>query len=585
MISKNRSNIECVVRVLRNAWPKRFAILDAFIWNLFSSAAKFAQIAFIKSIVDIIVAQGSIINIFKYFLLLVGCIIVMTCTDAIHRWKMSIIIQRLTLDLQNLVHHKLHLMSDNFLNIESPGELTFRTLNDTAAFQQIIGIIVGTVISQGLVIIALSIYLLYLQWQIALMAILGYLIMVPIIRYITRPLQTKAKELQEIRAGLQQRFLNLLAGRDVIRCFGSSNKQIESLPMENDRFHITAKKYLTHRGIIDSLLRIGTVVFAMLIVLYIGWSTQIGKINPGTAAAVIAILFTFYKPITRIAQTSTNLRESIVSAQRVFEILDAPEHWQDQAGQIVPEDRLKNIKFDKVCYHVAGRNFTLHDLSFSLKAGEIVLFVGPTGCGKSTIVRLIITALIADSGIIKFNGLPSNQVSWKWLWNNLAYIPQQCPAIGHTIREELDLNSQGISEKELEEATRKTELYNWIRELPEVWETRIGANGVTLSGGQRQRLALARMFLAYHSLYVLDEPTSQLDQETEKRIITSLCQHVRRQNAMCIVVSHRPGFLDQVDRILTFCDGTIFELPKKDYADLYRLKEDDNYGKYQEVHD
>ena len=562
------SNVKYLWRILRGAYPKRFAILDALFWNLLANGAKLGQVALVKMTVEAAVAQGQMITLLKPFFLLIICLMLMISTEAIHNWKMTVIIQRLTLDMQDRVHRKLHKMSDRFLNRESPGELAFRTLQDTAASQQTVGIVVGTIIAQLIAVAALGSYLFYLKWQVALVTFSGYAVMALVVRYSTRSLQVIAKELQEMRAALQQRFLNLLAGRDVVRCFDLSDKQIESLPEANDRFHIRAKKYLTRRGLVNASSRLAAILYAMIIILYIGWLVRQGRMSLGTTAAVAAILFAFYRPVTRLAHAGTAIRESLVSAQRVFDVLDAPAYWQDHAGRTAPAGRLQSVAFNRVCYKVVERDFTLRNLSFSLRAGEIALLVGPTGCGKTTIVRLLTLALPADSGTIMFNGLPADSVSQRWLWSNLAYVPQQCPAIGQTIREELDLSSQNLSNDKLEQAVGKAELLDWIRQLPEGWETRIGTDGVALSGGQRQRLALARTFLEDRSLYVLDEPTSQLDQQTEKRIITTLLQYIRSRNSIGFFVSHRPAFLDQVDRVFVIHGDTLFEAPQKNVDGL-----------------
>ena len=572
---KSNSNLKNLRRVLRGAWPKRFAILEAFFWNLVASVTRIGQIALVKTAVDAVVAQDPMSTLLAPFFLLTACLLLMVGAEALHRWKMTVIIQRLTLDMQDSVHRKLHKMSDQSLTDESPGELAFRTLQDTAACQQTVGIVIGTIIAQLIIVIALGSYLFYLNWQVALVTISGYAIMAPIVRYGTRSLQVIARELQERRAALQQRFLNLFAGRDVIRCFDLPNKQVESLPKANDRFHVRAKRYLVRRALIDSTTRLAAVLYAMVVVLYIGWLVRQGRMSLGSTAAVTAILFAFYRPITRLAHAGSALRESLVSAQRVFEILDAPVYWQKRNGQVVPANQIESVAFDQVRYRIVERDFTLRDLSFSLRAGEIALLVGPTGCGKTTIIRLLTTILTADRGTITFNGLPADRICQRWLWSNLAYIPQQCPAIGQTIREELDLSGQNLDDSILEQAARKAELHDWISGLPEGWETQIGTDGVALSGGQLQRLALARAFLASRSLYVLDEPTSQLDQETEKRIITTLFQHIRSRNAMGFIASHRPAFVNQVNCVLVIHNDTLFQALPKDVDSLFfKLQKD-----------
>jgi ATP-binding cassette subfamily C protein CydCD len=527
--------------------------------GLLASGMELGQVVALKHAVDSATGRGPKEAALPWAALFAACVLLAISADALHNWRMSVTSQRLALDLQSDVHRKLHAIGEDLIAKLSPGEFAHLTLQDTGVAQQSVGLIIGAMVRHPATLLGLTGYLIYLDWRTASLALLGYGVLLLSVRFLMRGLQEQARRLQAARALIHQRFLNLLNGREALRCFDSDGRLVESLPQANDDFHRQASRYLARKFTGAALGRAIAAGFVVALVCYAGWRLRRGELSAGVAAAIAGSLVAFYQPATRLSGLSTDLLESLASAHRVFEVLDAPERWrpgmEERSGAPV-----SCVEFVNVERGFADRDFRLRGVNLRIEAGQIVLITGPSGGGKTTLIKTLTTSLIPQAGTVLLNRAPAGEVAQPWLQGQLAYLPQDCPTIGRTIIEEIQLGRGEASVRELEHAARCAEILDWIDSLPRRWDTFIGPGGMLISGGQRQRLALARVFLADRSLYVLDEPTAQLDRPTESRLIDRLCEHIRGRGGIGVIVSHRPSLIGHVDRLLRVQDGGCVEV-------------------------
>lgn len=557
------ANRQCLSKLFGYARRYRGQFLLGSLLGLVASGAECGQVVVLKHVVEVATSSAPPGEVIRWVGFLTACVTVAILTGAAHNWRMSVTSQRLVLDLQNDVHRKLHTLSEQQIARLSPGEFAHLTLQDTAAAQQAVGLVIGTLLRQPATALALACYLIYLDWQIATLALIGYALILLFVRLLTRGLQQHARRLQEIKAAIHQRFLNLLAGRDLLRCFDTSGQLVESLPQANDDFHATASRYIAKKCTVTPLGRMAAVIFAIALVCCAAWQLRDGRISAGTAAAIAASLIAFYRPISRLAGFSAMLAESLASAQRVFDFLSEHSYWQSPESQPSPA-LIWRIEFSNVHLAFADRDFNLQAINFQLEAGQVALLTGSSGSGKSTLIKLLASSLQPAKGTLLVNDIPLAGFSRQRLHHQLAYLPQDCPVLGRTIREEITLGRPNVRLVEIEEAARNAEVLDWIQNLPDGLETPVGPSGMCISGGQQQRLALARAFLANRSLYLLDEPTAHLDHANEHQIMERLCRHIRERNAIGLIVSHRLALAQQVDRVLELRDGTVVELPRID---------------------
>ena len=262
-------------------------------------------------------------------------------------------------------------------------------------------------------------------------------------------------------------------------------------------------------------------------------------------------------PIRTIALTSDILQRARAAAQRVMELLDAPVSVTEKAEALCLDDPSGKVEFCGVAFHYLATKPILQGISFTVESGEFVAVAGSSGSGKSTLLNLIPRFYDVVSGGIAIDGKDVRELRFADLRAAVGYVGQDNYLFDGTVRENLCYGKPSASEDELERAAKAANAHDFILDLPEGYETRVGQNGVKLSGGQRQRLSLARAFLTEPRILLLDEPTASVEPESEALIHDSILKRTREGAGTTILVTHRIDLLRHAPRILFLEDGTL----------------------------
>ncbi|WP_376794118.1 thiol reductant ABC exporter subunit CydD [Thermogemmatispora sp.] len=360
-------------------------------------------------------------------------------------------------------------------------------------------------------------------------------------------------------ARLSAHFLDTIQGLVTLHLFGRSGSQEARVARLSEEYRRRTLKVLRYAFLSGAVLEFMTMLAIGLIAVFLGVRLINREIPFEQAFLVLLLVPEFYRPLRELGTQYHAGLEGRVAAGRMREVLDArpavrePEQEPSQRP-IAP----LTIAFEQVsCRYGERERPALQNVTFTLPAGSCTALVGRSGSGKSTLVNLLMRFMEAESGAILVNGLPLDRLPSD-LWREyVALVPQQPALFSGTVRQNIRLARPGASDSEIERAAELAGAADFIRELPEGYDTEVGERGLRLSAGQLQRLALARAFLKQAPLLILDEPTSSLDPESEALLSEALAR--LRRTCTLLVIAHRINTVAAADRVLVLEDGRLVE--------------------------
>jgi len=305
--------------------------------------------------------------------------------------------------------------------------------------------------------------------------------------------------------------------------------------------------------VVGTLLAVGT---AFLLWAGAG-EVAAGKLTLGDLLVFLAYLAMLYSPLEQLSYTAWSMEGAAAAAQRVFEVLDTADEVPDPMKPVRLTMDSGNIEFRKVGFRYPRGDEVLHDLSFTIQPGESVAVVGGTGAGKTTLLSLLPRFYDPTAGSIHFHGIDLRTVAKKELRARQALVLQETVLLNGTVRENIAYGRPTASFREIEKAAQEAQADDFIRALPQGYQTQVGERGAMLSGGQRQRIGIARAFLRDAPILLLDEPTSALDPTTEKELLNVLSHLMTRPTTL--LVTHRLHAAHRADRILVLEKGRLVE--------------------------
>ena len=300
------------------------------------------------------------------------------------------------------------------------------------------------------------------------------------------------------------------------------------------------------------------------IIAYGGVQVMEGNSTPGKLFSFITAFLLAYEPMKRLAKLNAIMQMGLAAAERVFSVLDTPPLILDKPDAKVLKTEKPEIVFTDVSFRYQDGTEALRDLSMVVPAGKTVALVGASGAGKSTVLNLIPRFYDVEQGSVKIDGMDVRDVTLESLRAHMALVSQEVSVFNDTVRENIAYGKPDASETEIIEAAKAAAAHDFISELPEGYETKLGEQGVKLSGGQRQRIAIARAMLKNAPVLLLDEATSALDTESE-RVVQQALDRLQRGRTT-IVVAHRLSTIEHADLIYVLEGGKVVE--QGSHADL-----------------
>jgi ATP-binding cassette subfamily B multidrug efflux pump len=398
-------------------------------------------------------------------------------------------------------------------------------------------------------------------WISPLLAVVA-LISVPASMFVTKTVMGRSQGMfidQWRRTGkLNAHIEEAFTGHALVKVFGRQNESEQTFAEQNDALYRASFSAQFVSGLIMPLMMfIGNVNYVLVAVIG-GLRVASGAITLGDVQAFIQYSRQFTQPLTQVASMANLLQSGVASAERVFELLDAPEQTAEAPGTLAPPaDRHGEVRFEHVSFRYEPDRPLIEDLSLVAEPGQTVAIVGPTGAGKTTLVNLVMRFYEVDAGRIKLDGVDIASVPRRELRSQIGMVLQDTWLFAGTIRDNIAYGAPDATEEQILAAARATFVDRFVHSLPDGYDTLVDEDGSNLSAGERQLVTIARAFLADPALLILDEATSSVDTRTELLVQNAMA--ALRSDRTSFVIAHRLSTIRDADLILVMEDGAIVE--------------------------
>ncbi|MEZ0261842.1 MAG: ABC transporter ATP-binding protein, partial [Alphaproteobacteria bacterium] len=373
-----------------------------------------------------------------------------------------------------------------------------------------------------------------------------------------------SKKLRRISANMQARTGDLTSmlgqafqGNRHVKSYGMEEFEKGRVNVIIENIYSLMYRVYRYSALIAPIAEMLGGIAIMTIVVYGGMQVMAGASTAGKLFSFIAAFLLAYEPMKRLARLNNILQMGYAALDRLYKVLDTPPLIADKPDAIELKVKNPTVAFENVSFVYADGTEALHDVSFGAKAGKTVALVGESGAGKSTILNLIPRFFDINSGSIKVDGHDIRNLTLKSLRASLAHVSQEVAIFSDTIRDNISYGSLGATEEQIIDAAKQAAAHDFILELPQGYDTRVGENGVKLSGGQRQRISIARAMLRNAPILLLDEATSALDANSE-RLVQAALERLQKGRTT-IVVAHRLSTIMNADVIYVMAQGRVVE--------------------------
>lgn len=465
-----------------------------------------------------------------------------------HRFATRVLAIRVSRDLRQEYFEHIQSMPMEFYQQYNIGSLSSRVVGDTSLIAEAVTAVMTNYLQTPFTVISTLILCFFTSWQLSLIVFFGFpLIVIPIV-YISGRVRKISKQIQQNQEQFTSVLIDFLSGIQTVKVFSMENFSLKKYKEKNEQMAKLEKK--SARYDLSSRPVVHTIAMSFLSISML-WGLYVLKLSVSEALFFCGLLYVFYEPVKKFAEENSHIQRGIAASERMFDVMSIKAKITDSPDAVSLEGFQKQLEFDKVSFRY-GNEWVLNDLSFTVKKGETVAIVGPTGAGKSTIVQLIPRLYEPQSGQIRIDGKPIESYTQKSLRDQIAFVPQRPFLFIDTVAANISFGNDYTQDK-IQDAAVKAHAHEFIKRLPEGYQTELSETGKNLSGGQQQRLAIARALFKEAPILILDEATSSLDTVSEQGIKMAI-KELRGQVTQ-IIIAHRLTTIEDADKIIYLESG------------------------------
>lgn len=565
-------------RLLRYVRPHSRIFALSILGTMVSAATEPLIPALIKPLLDGSFVEKDPQTIRLMPLLLVAVFVARGVAGFVGSVAMEWVAHRVVMDLRNALFARLLALPTRYFDDHSAGNLLSRLTYDvnqvmTATTQALV-----TLVKDGLSVVGLLGWMLYLNWKLSLLAFLIAPGIALIVRLVSQRLRRLSRELQELMGDLTHVIDEVLQGHKVIKIFGGQEYERRRFHRVNNRVRQFNMKLTASSEASGPLVQLLAIVALGAMIYLASLQSAANQITVGGFVSLFGAMAMLLAPIKRLTKVNEQLQRGLAAAETIFALMDEPPE-PDRGTRTIGRARGR-VSFRAVSHRYRNEGAeVIRQLDLDVRPGETIALVGPSGSGKTTLMSLLPRFYELESGDILLDGEPIRELRLADLRANIAYVSQDIVLFNDTVAANIAYGAGFQADADdLVRAAESAHAMEFIRELPQGMDTLIGENGARLSGGQRQRLAIARALLKNAPILILDEATSALDTQSERKVQQAL--DTLREGRTAFVIAHRLSTIENADRIVVLDRGRIAEigahaeLLARDglYASLYRLQ-------------
>mgnify|MGYP000002156386 CR=1 FL=1 len=565
-------------RLLSYVKPYWLAFMAAIIAMAIFAGTEVGLAALMKPLMDGSFVERDVETIKLIPLLLIGLFLIRGFASFVTSYGLGWVARNVIKNLRAEMFARLISLPASFYDQSTSGQLMSKLLYDVEQVANATTEAVLTLIRDSLTIVGLLAWMIYLNGMLSLIILLTVPIIGVLVFSISSRFRKISKTIQDSMGDVGHISSEVIEGQREVKTFGSHQYEIERFEKANQKNRQQRMKKITTDAISQPIIQLITILGLSGVIYLATQPEMLEKISVGSFISFVTAMFMILTPIKRLTKINAKLQAGIAAAQSIFNLLDIPQE-PDSGTQTMPRAQgdihYKNVSFS----YNSDKGMILNDISFHVKAGQTVAFVGHSGSGKTTLVSLLARFYPLSKGEILVDGVGINELTLSSLRDQMSLVNQQVILFNDTIANNITYGQkEQISNERIVEAAKAAHAWEFIDRLPDGLATHVGQNGVLLSGGQRQRLAIARALLRDAPILVLDEATASLDSEAERHIQLALETLMTKRTTL--VIAHRLSTIEKADQIIVMHDGRIVEtgthaelLEKgRHYAELHRLQ-------------
>ncbi len=540
-----------LISYLKPYWGVALLVLIGFGMN---SATEVSVAKLIKFIIDAI-QNASRADLDWFPLLIILLVFFRGLGLFMGGYYTAVISRSLVFSIRQEVYAKLLRLPAQYYLDNSSGHITAKIMYNVEQLTAASSESLKTIVRDGMITLGLLGYLFYTNWRLTLCIMVFLPIIGVLVRKASKRMRKLSLQVQDTMGDVNHVVQESISGNAVVKSFAGEDSEQERFYKSSEENLKRGLKMVIVQNLNSPVVQV-VMACAMALIVWLALRPQIlGNTSAGEFVAYITAAGLLSKPVKNLTDINEKLQRGLAAAHSVFELLDLPE--EENTGQLKPQLQCA-IRFDHVVLNYADGTQAIKDFSLNIRPGETVALVGRSGAGKTSLVNMLVRFQEVSSGQIYLDDLPIRDIELSSLRTQIAMVNQQVVLFNRTVRENIAYGQlHNASDEEVIAAAKAAYAHDFIMNLPNGYDTVLGAQGLNLSGGQRQRIAIARAILKNAPILILDEATSALDNESEHFIQQAFDEAM--QDRTTIVIAHRLSTIENADRIVVLDRGQIVE--------------------------
>ncbi len=544
-------------RIFRLSKPYRLKFYVATVLAVASSAVGLSVPLGLKALLDTVFqsADAELLNVIA--LVLFGLFVAQAFLSFGSTYWLEWVGERVVTDLRKRLYEHLHRLGFRYFSDKRLGEITSRLTNDVGSVRTALTNALPQTITVTFSLLGSIALMIMLNWRLSLIVFLTVPVVTLLTRYFGGKIRKLSRDIQDDLADSTAVAEDALGAIRIVKAFAREVYEVGRYSESVENLFRTSRRKILLTSLFWSGIGVMFMTTLVIIFWYGGLEVLAGRLTTGDLVAFIFYAFSISRSISQMSRLYTDINTAVGASDRIFELLDEVPEIED-ADEATEIDHIDGrVTFESVRFAYEKDRPVLKDINLNIRAGETVAVVGPSGAGKTTLINLIPRFFDPQEGKIMIDGIDIRNIRKQSLREHIAIVPQDVHLFGTTVKENIRYGRLDATDEEIRQAAADANALEFIRQIPDGLDAKVGEKGVKLSGGQRQRLAIARALLKDPGILLLDEATSSLDSESEAQVQEALERLM--QNRTTFIIAHRLSTVQHADRIVVIEDGRIVQ--------------------------